>query len=128
MTRLDRFLVNSAWAELFPLASVRLLPKLSSDHVTLIWESENRIGGRSYFKFEMSGLMEKLVNELVRGACNRNEVSGYCSYVVSKKVQGVKTELVEWRKWSRCHYKVKIGHGQISLESLPLRMLWKGMG
>ncbi|KAL4196430.1 hypothetical protein AMTRI_Chr04g246180 [Amborella trichopoda] len=108
MTRLDCFLVHAGWAELFHLASTSGLPKLSSIHVPLIWEGESRIWRKYYFKFEMAWLMERSVNDLIKETWCRNDVVGWSGYVASKKVKGVKKELIDWGKRNRCNYKVKV--------------------
>ncbi|KAL4192512.1 hypothetical protein AMTRI_Chr06g172360 [Amborella trichopoda] len=108
MTRLDRFLVNNSWAEQFPKARVRGIPKLSSDHIPLIWENETPIHGRWYFKFKMAGIKNREVNELVKNIWQEVREAGWSGFKISKKVQSVKKELIRWRQNNGVNYKRKI--------------------
>ncbi|KAL4197903.1 hypothetical protein AMTRI_Chr04g253430 [Amborella trichopoda] len=108
MTRVDRFLANVGLAELFSRAVVRALPKMSFDHIPLIWECESCKMLESYLKFEMAWIKDKVINDLIKESSLRNEAVGWSGFIASKKVQGVMKDFIEWKKHNNCNYKVKI--------------------
>ena len=56
-SRLDRFICSVKLAKHFPLADVRSLPQLVSDHTPLVWTG-NEDARSTYFKMDRSWLRE----------------------------------------------------------------------
>ncbi|KAL4181745.1 hypothetical protein AMTRI_Chr12g272610 [Amborella trichopoda] len=103
MTRLDRFLVNKAWAKLYPRGSTRALPKLG------------------YFKCELAWIMENALDELIKDAWNNNNAQSWSGYVVAKKVRGVKKEMMKWRKEHKVNYKLKVDETLNKIKELDIK-------
>ncbi|KAJ1291702.1 hypothetical protein BS78_02G335900 [Paspalum vaginatum] len=67
--KLDRILVSPSWDTVFPLARVRLLDRLPSDHNPLLLDmGSNMFFGKKKFRFEKGWLEQEDFGEVVRKA------------------------------------------------------------
>ncbi len=64
MAKLDRFLVSPDWDQLFPLSSVRALPRITSDHSPILLSTGVRLAARR-FQFEAVWLTKDDFHKLV---------------------------------------------------------------
>jgi hypothetical protein len=71
MSTIDRFFCNPEVDSIFPLASIRALPRLASDHTPIIWDAGlSSIPAPSGYKFEKWWLMREEFKEVVSKSWN----------------------------------------------------------
>ncbi|KAL4183795.1 hypothetical protein AMTRI_Chr11g156870 [Amborella trichopoda] len=66
MSKLDRFLVTHDWMEVFPLVSVKALPRLSSYHIPLLLNTCSSNSGSKPFRLELVWQDEPEVIDLIK--------------------------------------------------------------
>jgi len=69
--RLDRFLADANWMQLFPFSQVSIYARYKSDHAALISDSEIKAWDRNEergFKFEPTWLAHEECKQIVRSA------------------------------------------------------------
>ena len=97
-SRLDRFLVSLEWEEQFPEALQIRLPRPFSDHFPLTLESSKLVRGTTPFRFENMCLKADGFSDLIRKWWEEEEVEGFASYVLARKLKVIKERLKEWNK------------------------------
>ncbi|KAL4201615.1 hypothetical protein AMTRI_Chr02g259460 [Amborella trichopoda] len=81
---------------------------------------EKRVGG-VYFKFEMAWINEKLMNDLISEIRKKKDIQGPYGYVATKKIQGVRKELLDWRKRNVINYKRNIEDTMSKIKELDMK-------
>lgn len=61
-SRLDRFLISERWDKQFKCIKQRVLPRITSDHCSILLECGDWKKGKGYFKFENMWLEHKRVS------------------------------------------------------------------
>eukprot|EP00268_Persea_americana_P035972 TRINITY_DN35440_c1_g1_i1.p1 TRINITY_DN35440_c1_g1~~TRINITY_DN35440_c1_g1_i1.p1 ORF type:complete len:101 (-),score=4.73 TRINITY_DN35440_c1_g1_i1:471-773(-) len=67
MSKLDRFLVNNDWIDLYLGVNQCALPKPASDHFPIILHSKCERWGPTPFRFELIWLEEKNLTSQIKG-------------------------------------------------------------
>ncbi|XP_039145636.1 uncharacterized protein LOC120282866 [Dioscorea cayenensis subsp. rotundata] len=109
--KLDRFIVNGAWAEMFPRLIQNCLPRLGSDHVPIRLEVGMHCYNPRPFRFELTWTTVDGFASLVSqwwASCNPQ---GCGAFVIAKKLQVLRDKLRVWSKES---------FGSIKLRKLDL--------
>lgn len=98
-TRLDRVWANDAVLESFPLAGVRHLPRVASDHCPLLVQMEERQVGPNtrWLKFEDTWLSYPACDKLVRKNWTKAD-HGSSAEVLARKCQRTLRALYFWSK------------------------------
>lgn len=113
--RLDRFLANEGWCNLFPNAAVVHLPIYCSDHAPLLLKTENVASTQKsrMFRFESLWLSKEECAEVVNNSwrCNYGES-------VTMKLSHVSNSLSEWAAHSFGDVKKKIKTAEKKLKLL----------
>lgn len=98
MSRIDRFLVDARWCELYPNVHQFSVPRPVSDHCPIFLDSQIDSWGPSPFRFELMWLEEKGFVELVQGWWQSFQVEGWAGYRLVVKLQMLKAKLKQWSK------------------------------
>ncbi|RZC47125.1 hypothetical protein C5167_040098 [Papaver somniferum] len=91
--RLDRFLINSRWEELFPDTIQSDNPRPVSDHTPILLSTQGLRFGPSFYKFEHIWLEDPSLKDKITGWWNEFQVKGNPGYVLWKKLQWLKQKL-----------------------------------
>ncbi|XP_011624397.1 uncharacterized protein LOC105420860 [Amborella trichopoda] len=92
----------------FPLASVKALPRLSSDHTPILLCTKVRSIGPEPLKLETSWLVDKEVLDLVKSGWENYISFGSVDFQLYKKLLCVKHKLISWRNDKGPNVKAKI--------------------
>lgn len=84
--KLDRFLVNNAWAAHFPKIIQNGLPRLGSDHVPIHLEVGSYFSSPRPFRHEMVWASADGFQELVHKRWTDSTPEGYGAFIFSKKL------------------------------------------
>ncbi|XP_039133793.1 uncharacterized protein LOC120270793 [Dioscorea cayenensis subsp. rotundata] len=109
--KLDRFLVNGAWAERFPRLTQSSLPRLGSDHVPIRLEAGSHLVCPKPFRFEFVWTTAEGFSEIVKNWWKESSFSGCGAFILSKKLSNLKVKLKHWAKFD---------FGSIKLRKLDL--------
>ncbi|KAH7674505.1 RNA-directed DNA polymerase protein [Dioscorea alata] len=109
--KLDRFLVNSAWAVRFPRMIQNSLPRVGSDHVPIRLEVGNHRSSPRPFRFELVWLTTEGFQDIVHRWWQEPDLSRCGAFIVSKKLAFLREKLRHWAKFS---------FGSIKLRKLAL--------
>ncbi|XP_026377762.1 uncharacterized protein LOC113272071 [Papaver somniferum] len=80
--RLDRFLINSRWEELFPDTIQSTKPRPVSDHTPILLITQGLRFGPSFYKFEHIWLEDPSLKDKITGWWNEFQVEGNPGYVL----------------------------------------------
>jgi len=97
-SRIDRFLVSPEWEERFPEVSQGRLPRLLSDHFSLLLDCGAPRGRNNYFKFKNMWLKYEGFVEQVKKWWMSFEFSGLPSFILANKLKALKTNLKKWNE------------------------------
>ncbi|XP_039120313.1 uncharacterized protein LOC120256691 [Dioscorea cayenensis subsp. rotundata] len=109
--KLDRFIVNRTWAEMFPRLIQNCLPRLGSDHVPIRLEVGMHCSNPRPFRFELAWNTVDGFAGLISQWWNSFNPQGCEAFVLSKKLQWLRDKLRVWSKES---------FGSIKLRKLAL--------
>ena len=98
LSRLDRFLVTNDWMDPYPEVSQIALPKPTSDHCSILFDSKNSKWGPSPFRFELLWLEDKHFRDSIKIWWNSYDVSGRATYRLSSKLKRLKLSIKVWIK------------------------------
>jgi hypothetical protein len=124
MSRIDRFLFSSAWADHFDLVNQLRLPRLLSDHFPIRLDCGRLDGGKSPFRFENMWLKVEGFVDRVRGWWVLYSFPGSPSHILASKLKALKMDLKKWNinEFGNIHFKYqKLLHSLHELESLGER-------
>ena len=108
MSRIDRFLFSSNWADHFGLVTQRRLPQVLSDHFLVLLDCGQIIGGKRPFWFEKMWLNADGFVERVRGWWNSYSFSGSASSIMANKLKALKADLKQWNSQEFGNVMVKL--------------------
>ncbi|XP_039128539.1 uncharacterized protein LOC120264774 [Dioscorea cayenensis subsp. rotundata] len=91
--KLDRFLINSDWVEMFPKAIQHSLPRLRSDHVPIRLESGAHSPIPRFFRFEQAWCMAKNFGNLIRDWWDSPSLQGCSTFILAKKFSRTREHL-----------------------------------
>lgn len=109
--KLDHFLVNSSWLELFPRVLQNCLPRLGSDHVPIRLEYGIHIPKPHPFRFEKAWFSANNFLDLIKEWWDSPQLVGCGAYILAKKITLLRERLRNW---------MKEDFGQIKLKKLAL--------
>uniref|UniRef100_A0A2N9EFE5 Reverse transcriptase domain-containing protein n=1 Tax=Fagus sylvatica TaxID=28930 RepID=A0A2N9EFE5_FAGSY len=96
MSKLDRFLFSTKWADHFGLINQQRLPRVLSDHFPIFLNCGRIIGGKRPFRFENMWLKAEGFVDKVRGWWEAYVFEGSSSYVMASKLKALKLDLKQW--------------------------------
>ncbi len=96
MSRIDRFLFSSDWADHFGLVTQRRLPRLLSEHFPILLDCGWIIGGKRPFQLEKMWLKADGFVDRVRGWWNSYSFFGTTSFIMANKLKALKADLKKW--------------------------------
>ena len=95
--RLDRFLVNDEWENLFSNVVQTVLPNPLSDHFPIALEGDRGlVRGPSPFRFENMWLKDDGLMLLIRGWWQGLSFRGSNSFILAQNLKALKTKLKVW--------------------------------
>ena len=97
-SRPDRFLVSLEWEEQFPDFLQNKLPRPFSNHFRLTLESTKLVTGKVPFKFKNMWLKAEGISNLIKKWWEEEEIDGFASFVIARKIKVVKEELKKWNR------------------------------
>ena len=97
-SRLDRFLVSEDWECYFNRAVQSLLPRLVSDHCTLLLDGGGARKGSSLFRFENMWLKEDGFKNLLRSWWMSFQFRGSFNFTLFEKLKALKASLKIWNR------------------------------
>ena len=98
MSRIDRVLVSNDWENHFPDVTQRVLPRPILDHFPLLVEARGIFRRKSPFRFDNMWLKTDGFNDRVHSWWNRYSFSGTPSFVLAKKLKGLKADIIQWNR------------------------------
>ncbi|KAH7685642.1 DNase I-like protein [Dioscorea alata] len=104
--KLDRFLVNSDFAECFPRLTQNSLPRLGSDHVLIRLGVGHHALPRRQFRFELVWFTADGFHDLVHRWWTEIIPEGCRAFILSKKLAHLRSQLRYWAKF--CFGSVKL--------------------
>lgn len=125
-SRLDRFLLNPEWLELFDF-KVWGLPRILTDHCPVLLMEDQRDWGPKPFKFFNSWLLHPGCLHLVKKAWMEAQVYGWVGFVVKEKLHILKSKLKEWNHEVFGNVDSKIKVAEAELHSLDLEAEGRGL-
>ena len=96
MSRLDRFLVSIDWESKFSKVVQRCLPRPTSDHSPILFDSDRMRTGPSPFRFELMWLKYEGFKEILKGWWQSLVFHGSFSFILSAKLKALKGILKVW--------------------------------
>ncbi|KAG9448166.1 hypothetical protein H6P81_014294 [Aristolochia fimbriata] len=96
MAKLDRFLVNQEWIDIYGNTSGRILPRTTSDHSPILLETDPENWGPKPFRFEEEWLLEKGFKDKLNTWWQEGPASGTACFIFSKKLKYVKNKIKAW--------------------------------
>lgn len=94
--RIDRFIVNSSWEELFPDTTQSAKPRPVSDHIPLLLSTQGVRSGPLFYKLEHIWLEDPSLKDKIAGWWSEFQVEGNPRYILWKKLQWLKQKLKTW--------------------------------
>ena len=107
MSRLDRFLFTSDWAEGFIHICQKRLIRVNSDHFPVLLECGVIRRGRRPFRFENMWLKAEGFGDRVKSWWESYSVTGTPSYVLASKLKALKADLKRWNDTEFGHISVQ---------------------
>ncbi|XP_011624388.1 uncharacterized protein LOC105420856 [Amborella trichopoda] len=107
-SKLDRFLLALEWQEVFPLAFVKALARLSSDHLPIVLDIGSLMSGPRPFRFDVSWIDNLEVVELIKKTWLNSVEVGSMDFQLHKKLISVKYKVIGWKKDNKFNLKGKI--------------------
>ena len=98
MLRIDRTLVSLDWEEHFENVSQRVLPRVLSDHYSLLLEASVVRRGQSAFKFENMWLKAECFVDRVKQWWDGYSFAGSPSFILAQKLKALKANLKKWNR------------------------------
>ncbi|XP_057780084.1 uncharacterized protein LOC130998691 [Salvia miltiorrhiza] len=97
-SKLDRFLVNDKWLEVWPQTKARGLQRTISDHCPILMETKVMDWGPKPFRFINAWTSHPDFEEVVRESWNRSGIRGWSCFVFKEKMKRLKNDLKKWNK------------------------------
>ena len=97
-SRLDRFLVLENWEGHFTRVVQCVLPKLVSDHCTILLDRGGLRKGPTPFRFENMRLKEEGFKDKLQAWWEGLSFSGSASFVLGAKLKALKSLLKDWNR------------------------------
>jgi hypothetical protein len=98
MSRLDRIFVSMEWIESFANVVLWVLARDVSDHCPLVLKIVNYDWGPKPFRFNYHWLEHKQFQEVVKGAWESCEATGWMGFILKEKLKRLKLCLKDWSK------------------------------
>ena len=96
MSRLDRFLFSTKWADHFGLVNQQRLPRVLSDHFPILLNCGQIIGGKRPFRFENMWLKVEGFVDKVQSWWEAYVFESSLSYIMASKLKALKIDLKQW--------------------------------
>ena len=96
VSRIDRFLFSPDRADHFGLVTQQRLPRVLSDHFTIILNCGRIIGGKRNFLFENMWLKAEGFVDRVQSWWEAYIFEGSPSYIMASKLKALKVDLKQW--------------------------------
>lgn len=103
-SRLDRFLVNSAWLNLWPDLIQKGLPRSISDHVPILLMDLKRNWGPKPFKFVNAWIHHPNFSEEIGKKWADIHIEGWAGFVIKEKLKAMRSEC---KSWSEIHFNTR---------------------
>lgn len=116
--RLDCGLVNSSWLDKFSSYSLKHLPRLFSDHASLLLDVSSHIGNAyKVFRFDNFWLDYAGCHEAVRAAwsCSPN---GNPMHAFSHFISRTRSNIISWKRFGLCPLDSDIKHTEVAIAYL----------
>ena len=97
-SRIDRFLISPDWEARFPSMAQKRLPRICSNHFSLLLDSVNGPRGKRPFKFENMWLKKEGFGALVKQWWDFYQFQGSPSFIFACKIKALKTDLKKWNE------------------------------
>ncbi|KAL7229806.1 hypothetical protein ACSBR2_008376 [Camellia fascicularis] len=94
-SRIDRFLIDHKWLEKF-LFKQWGLPRSISDHCPILLMEDERDWGPRPFRFINAWGLHPNFKSEVRKSWDNNQISGWASYRLMKKLENLRAHLKRW--------------------------------
>ncbi|XP_028096998.1 uncharacterized protein LOC114296865 [Camellia sinensis] len=94
-SKIDRVLVDPKWLEVFQL-KLWGLPRLLSDHSSLILMEDERDWGPKPFRFQNTWLLHKNFHSFLEKTWKEFAVVGWAGYILLEKLKNLKVGLKKW--------------------------------
>jgi exonuclease III len=107
MSKLDRFLFTSDWAEGFVHICQKRLIRVNSDHFPVLFKCGVIRRGRRPFRFENMWLKAEGFGDRVKSWWESYSVTGTPSYVLAYKLKALKADLKRWNDTEFGHISVQ---------------------
>ncbi|XP_011620659.1 uncharacterized protein LOC105420097 [Amborella trichopoda] len=98
-------------------ASVKALPKSSSDHTPILLTSKVFLGSIIPFHFKIGWLKENDILDLIKSTWENTIVSGSLDFQLHKKLLNIKHKLMDWKKEKFYSIKGKVDEVLLSIET-----------
>lgn len=105
--KLDRFIVNSDCASMFPKMIHNSLPRLGSDHVPIRLEVRYHCSSPRPFTYEMAWSTVEGFEDLVKKWLEDRDPQGCGAFVMAKKLISLKGQLRHWAQFTFGSIKLK---------------------
>ncbi|KAF5931642.1 hypothetical protein HYC85_027813 [Camellia sinensis] len=96
-SRIDRFLLDSRWLEIFSFKQWGL-PRTVSDHCPILLKEDERDWGPKPFKFLNPWLAHPSFMPAVKQIWENNQVSGWAGFRLMRKLRDLRSHLRIWNK------------------------------
>lgn len=108
LSRIDRVLLNEKLGNLWQAATVVGLIRTTSDHLPLLFSSDVSQRRKSPFRVFLSWFHLPEFPNLLQSWWEAEHHVGYSSFVMWRKLKGLKQNILEWRKLKESHWGGKI--------------------
>ena len=114
-SRLDRFLVNEEWDCRFSGSRQCVLPRLVSDHFSILLEGGGVRRGSSPFRFENMWLNVKGFKDFLKAWWEGENFNGSTSFILAEKLKVVNIKPNEWNRdvFARVEYRKNLALEQL---------------
>ena len=108
LSRIDQFLYSVKWEDHFQGVHQVILPKITSDHFSILLRVGEVYSGRRLLKFENMWLEVDGFCDLVNSFWNDVNVTGPSSFILAKKLSALKAKLKELNRDVFGHLEFKM--------------------
>ncbi|KAK2426239.1 hypothetical protein P8452_40952 [Trifolium repens] len=96
MSRLDRLLLSSSWADVWGVPTVWVLSRDVADHCPLVLKYSNSDWGPKPFRFNNFWLQNSSFNHLVLNNWGAHDLEGWMGFILKERLKRLKLVIKEW--------------------------------